>query len=86
MGAPKVLMYASPWCGHCARARTLLGDRGIAFVEIDVDATPGARTEMIERSGGRSTVPQIFIGERYIGGSDELYELDAAGRLDPMLK
>ena len=86
MGAPKVLMYGSHWCGYCSRARTLLGHKGIAFQEIDVDATPGARAEMIARSGGRSTVPQIFIGENHIGGAEVLHELESAGRLDPMLK
>jgi glutaredoxin 3 len=85
MGAPRVRMYSSPWCGYCARARALLESKGAAVEEIDVDATPDARGEMIARSG-RYTVPQIFIGDTHIGGSDELHELDAAGRLDPMLK
>ena len=85
MGAPKVRMYSSPWCGYCAQARGLLESKGVACEEIDVDATPGARREMIARSG-RNTVPQIFIGDTHIGGSDELHELDAVGRLDPMLK
>ena len=86
MSAPKILMYASPWCGYCARARTLLGEKGVALEEIDVDAVPGAREEMLARSGGCGTVPQIFIGDKHIGGADELEELDAAGRLDTMLK
>jgi glutaredoxin 3 len=85
MGAPKVRMYSSPWCGYCARARALLESKGVAIEEIDVDATPGARGEMMARGGGY-TVPQIFIGDTHIGGSDELHELEAAGRLDPMLK
>lgn len=85
MGAPKVRMYSSPWCGYCARARALLQSKGVAIEEIDVDATPGARSEMMARGGGY-TVPQIFIGDMHIGGSDELHELEAAGRLDPMLK
>jgi glutaredoxin 3 len=85
MCAAKVLMYASPWCGYCSRARTLLGEKGLAFEEVDVDNVPGAHSEMLARSG-RSTVPQIFINDQHIGGSDELHELDAAGRLDPLLK
>jgi glutaredoxin 3 len=79
-------MYGSPWCGYCARARTLLADRGVSFEEIDVDAIAGAREEMIARSGGRRTVPQIFIDGRHIGGAEELQALDAAGGLDPLLK
>jgi glutaredoxin 3 len=86
MGVPKVIMYTSPWCGYCARARTLLADKGVAFEEIDVELVPGAREEMSARSGGCSSVPQIFINDEYIGGSDELHALDAAGRLDPKLK
>jgi glutaredoxin 3 len=82
---PPVVMYASDWCGYCARARALLEAKGIAYTEIDVDLVPGAREEMMARGGG-STVPQIFIGGQPIGGSDELRALDAAGRLDFMLK
>jgi glutaredoxin 3 len=85
MGAPKVRMYSSAWCGYCARARALLESKGVALEEIDVDTTAEARSEMFARSGGY-TVPQIFIGDTYIGGSDELHELEASGRLDPMLK
>jgi glutaredoxin 3 len=85
MSAPKVIMYSSTWCGYCARARALLAGKGVDFEEIDVDLVPGARTEMLGRSG-RDTVPQIFINDEPIGGADELSELDAAGRLDPLLK
>jgi glutaredoxin 3 len=83
--APKVLMYAADWCPYCASARSLLAEKGVAFEEIDVDAVPGAREEMLARSG-RDTVPQIFIGGQHVGGADELQALDAAGRLDPLLK
>jgi glutaredoxin 3 len=86
MGAPRVLMYAVDWCSYCSRARSLLASKGVTLEEIDVEAVPGALEEMIARSGGRSSVPQIFIGDRHIGGSDELYALDAAGDLDPLLK
>ncbi|HLJ37549.1 MAG TPA: glutaredoxin 3 [Steroidobacteraceae bacterium] len=77
-------MYASDWCGYCARARALLEAKGVAYTEIDVDLVPGARDEMMARGGG-STVPQIFIDGQPVGGSDELRALDAAGHLDSML-
>ena len=85
MSQPKVLMYATGWCPYCARARQLLQQKGIAFEEIDVDARPQARAEMLARSR-RHTVPQIFIGETHVGGCDDLYELDARGGLDTLLK
>jgi glutaredoxin 3 len=78
-------MYVAAWCPYCSRARRLLEDKGVAFTEIDVDEVPGARSEMIERSGGRGTVPQIFIGSTHVGGSDELAALEAAGRLSALL-
>jgi glutaredoxin 3 len=77
-------MYATNWCGYCARARALLESRNVPFEEIDVDARPEARAEMMARSG-RRTVPQIFIGETHVGGSDDLHDLDASGGLDPLL-
>ena len=85
MSQPKVLMYATGWCPYCARARQLLQQKAIAFEEIDVDARPQARAEMLARSR-RHTVPQIFIGETHVGGCDDLYELDAHGGLDTLLK
>jgi glutaredoxin 3 len=84
MSAPRVVMYSTGWCGYCARARALLEAKKVTFEEIDVD-TPSARAEMITRSG-RRTVPQIFIGETHVGGCDELMQLEASGRLDPLLK
>ena len=78
-------MYVSDWCPYCARARSLLADKGVAVEEIDVEAVPGAREEMRARSG-RDTVPQIFIGQSHVGGSDDLQALDEDGRLDPLLK
>lgn len=85
MSAPKVLMYVMDWCPYCARARSLLTRKGVAFEEIDIETVEGACSEMEARSG-RSSVPQIFIGEQHIGGCDELQALDLAGRLDPLLK
>jgi glutaredoxin 3 len=79
-------MYTTSWCGYCARARRLLQSKGVAFEEIDVDSQPGARAEMVSRSGGRRTVPQIFIGATHVGGSDQLLGLEATGRLDALLK
>jgi len=78
-------MYATDWCPYCARARSLLAAKGVTVEEIDIEAVPGAREAMEARSG-HSSVPQIFIGEQHIGGCDELQALDAAGRLDPLLK
>lgn len=78
-------MYSTSWCPYCQRARALLRAKGAKFEDIDVEAQPEKRAEMIARSG-RSTVPQIFIDGRHIGGSDDLYALDAAGGLDPLLQ
>jgi glutaredoxin 3 len=80
----KVVMYATDWCGYCARARALLQRKNVPFEEIDVDAHPEAREEMMKRSG-RTSVPQIFIGETHVGGSDDLHALEASGGLDPLL-
>jgi glutaredoxin 3 len=81
----EVTMYTTSWCPYCARARRLLEDKGVPFKEIDVEAQPAARADMVERSGGCGTVPQIFIGSTHVGGSDDLYALEAAGRLDELL-
>jgi glutaredoxin 3 len=78
-------MYVTDWCPYCERARSLLAEKGVTVEEIDVDLVPGAREEMRARSG-RDTVPQIFIGEGHVGGSDDLQALDADGRLDVLLK
>jgi glutaredoxin 3 len=84
MPAPRVVMYSTAWCPYCARARELFGKKGVAFEEIDIDALPQSRADMIRKCGG-DTVPQIFIGETHVGGSDELYALESAGSLDSML-
>ena len=82
---PRVIMYTTDWCPYCARARRLLEEKGVSFEEIDIDAQPGGWAEMIERSGGSRSVPQIFVGDTHVGGSDDLYALDASGGLDPLL-
>jgi glutaredoxin 3 len=84
MSTPKVLMYTTSGCPYCAQARELLAKKGVSFEEIDVDAVPQARSDMIKKGGG-STVPQVFIGETHVGGCDDLYALESAGRLDSML-
>ncbi|HLY54482.1 MAG TPA: glutaredoxin 3 [Stellaceae bacterium] len=82
---PKVEIYSTPFCGYCARAKALLERKGVAFETIDLYEHPDRRGEMIERAGGRSTVPQIFIDGEHVGGSDDLYALDRAGGLDARL-
>ena len=85
MDAGRILVYSTPFCGYCSAAKRLLSAKGAKFTEIDVMLDPERRQEMLERSGGRRTVPQIFIDGRHIGGFDDLSALDKAGELDPML-
>lgn len=82
---PKIEVYATATCPYCRRARALLDARGVAYQVIDVGAQPDLRAEMTARADGRRTVPQIFIDDVGIGGSDDLHRLDAEGRLDAML-
>lgn len=79
-----ILVYTSPFCGYCSAAKRLLKAKGARFVELDVLFHPDRRDEMVARSG-RHTVPQIFIGDRHIGGFDDLSALDGRGELDPLL-
>jgi glutaredoxin 3 len=81
----KVEIYSSMYCPFCHRAKALLQAKGAAFDEIDVDRDPAARMEMMRRSSGGRTVPQIFIGDNHVGGSDDLAALERAGKLDAML-
>lgn len=81
----EVVIYTSPMCGYCYRAKKLLERKGVAFTEVDVESDSTRRQEMIARAGGRYTVPQIFINNRHVGGCDDLYELENAGRLDELL-
>jgi glutaredoxin 3 len=80
-----IVMYSTTFCPYCERARSLLSRKGVSFREIKVDDEPAQRAVMLQKSGGRRTVPQIFIGERHVGGFDDLYALDRAGELDPLL-
>jgi glutaredoxin 3 len=84
MTQPQVTVYATSWCPYCERARQLLHRKQVAFQEIDIEAHPEKRAEMQARSG-RRTVPQIFVGEHHVGGSDDLHALESAGGLDPLL-
>lgn len=81
-----VEIYTTPMCPYCVRAKRLLKGKGVDFTEIDLWQFPGRREEMIARAEGRRTVPQIFIDGRPVGGSDDLYALDLAGGLDPLLQ
>jgi glutaredoxin 3 len=82
---PSVIIYTRSACPYCHMAKDLLKAKNAAFEEIDVGRTPERRGEMIARSGGRTTVPQVFIDGRHVGGCDDLYALDQAGGLDPLL-
>ena len=81
----RIEIYSSMLCGYSYRAKKLLESKGVAFEEIDVMLRPGRRAEMVERSG-RTSVPQIFVDDRHLGDCEELYELEAAGRLGPILE
>jgi glutaredoxin 3 len=82
---PAITLYVTGWCPYCQRAKQLLTHKRLAFSEIDVDADAKFRHEMTARSG-RRTVPQVFIGERHIGGCDDLYALDGSGELDRLIQ
>lgn len=83
--ASDVVMYSTGWCPYCDRARALLERKGVAFREVKVDEDAAQRDAMLKRSGGRRSVPQIFVGERHVGGFDDLYALDKTGELDKLL-
>ncbi len=85
MTQPEVTVYTSDWCPYCRRAKDLLTRKNVSFSEINVEDEPRAREEMIARSN-RRTVPQIFIGDRHVGGCDDLFELDGSGELDRILQ
>ncbi|MGP0089415.1 MAG: glutaredoxin 3 [Xanthobacteraceae bacterium] len=80
-----VVIYTTRYCPYCSSAKALLEQKRVVFTEIDVSGDREGRQKMVELANGRTTVPQIFIGASHIGGCDDLYELDEAGRLDPLL-
>jgi glutaredoxin 3 len=82
---PVIEIYTQPFCPYCARAIQLLGRKGVAYREIDAPRGSAARAEAMQRAGGKTSVPQIFIDGRPIGGCDDLFALERAGRLDPLL-
>jgi glutaredoxin 3 len=82
----KVEIYTKAFCGYCTRAKRLLQSKGVDFEEFDITMGGPRRAEMLQRANGRMTVPQIFIGDRHIGGCDELHALDARGGLDSLLE
>ncbi|UWR22502.1 glutaredoxin 3 [Sulfitobacter sp. S190] len=80
-----VEIYTSPLCGFCHAAKRLLNQKGVNFAEVDVLANPDRKPEMIQRANGGRTVPQIFVGETHVGGCDDLFALEKAGKLDALL-
>lgn len=82
----EIVVYTKMMCPYCHRAKQLLKSKGASFEEIDITFDGKKRAEMVERSDGRTTVPQIFIGDVHIGGCDDLYDLEEAGGLDPLLQ
>jgi glutaredoxin 3 len=83
---PAVTIYTKPGCPYCMRALRLLDDKGVEYENIVASNDPEKKQEMVQRSGGRMTFPQIFIGEQHIGGSDDIMELERNGELDPLLQ
>jgi len=81
----RVVVYSSDYCPYCSRAKSLLQNKGVAFEEIKVDGKPQLRAEMTQKAG-RTSVPQIWIGNTHVGGCDDLYALERAGKLDAMLQ
>lgn len=82
----EVTIYTRPKCGYCARAISLLKQKGVAFNEIDAGFDPAKREEMAQRSNGGRTFPQIFIGDTHVGGCDDMMALERAGKLDALLE
>ena len=80
-----VVIYTKSWCGYCTRAKELLTRKAVHFTDIEISNYEALRLEMIERAGGRQTVPQIFIGDTHVGGCDDLYKMEHEGRLDALL-
>ena len=81
----RVEIYTTPTCPYCHRAKALLAEKGVSYEETNVSADPAIRSAMTDRAGGKRSVPQIFIGETHVGGCDDLYALEQAGKLDALL-
>jgi glutaredoxin 3 len=84
-GVAEIVVFTKAWCPYCRRAMELLDRKGVLYREIPVEHRPEAEREMIRRAGGRTTVPQIFVGDRHLGGCDDLHELERKGLLDDLL-
>jgi glutaredoxin 3 len=82
----KIELYTKGYCPYCKRAKALLEAKGVTYTDFEIDKQPELRSTMIERANGGSTVPQIFIGETHVGGCDDLFALESAGKLDALLK
>ncbi len=82
---PNIVIYSKDYCPYCQRAKALLRQKGISSTDIEVSNSANLVAEMIQKSNGRRTVPQIFIGDVHVGGSDDLFALERAGKLDPLL-
>ena len=82
---PKIEVYTKNFCGYCYRAKQLLKDKGLDYEEIPIDMGGAPREQMIQRANGRTTVPQIFIGDRHIGGCSDLFSLERSGQLDSLI-
>lgn len=82
---PRITIYTTPWCSYCVRAKALLARKGVSFHEIDVSHDPEERRRMTVRANGHRTVPQIFVGDSYLGDCDHIHDLDRSGKLDPLL-
>lgn len=80
-----VTIYTTAWCPYCSAAKSLLKGKGVAFTEVDVERVKGAREAMSQRAGGRTSVPQVFVGDTHVGGCDDLYALDKSGGLESLL-
>jgi glutaredoxin 3 len=85
MSAPAITVYLTDWCPYCQRAKQLLTQKKLVFREINVEGDSKFREEMVKKSG-RKTVPQIFIGEKHVGGCDDLFALDQSGELDRLIQ
>ncbi len=83
---PPITIYTKPYCSFCIRALALLEKKGVPFIEIEAAFDPEKRQEMVQRAHGRATFPQIFIGDRHIGGCDDMMALEREGKLDPLLQ